>query len=33
MFQQEMIYQIFDDIINEMNSLIYDYNQRTSKPS
>jgi hypothetical protein len=31
MFQQKMIYQILDGIINEMNSLICDYNQRISK--
>ncbi len=30
-FQQKMICQILDGIINEMNSLINDYNQRTSK--
>jgi len=33
MFHKKMIYQILDGIINEMNSLIYDYSQRTSKPS
>jgi hypothetical protein len=33
MFHQKMICQMFDGIINEMNSLIYDYSQKTSKPS
>jgi hypothetical protein len=32
-FQQKMILQILDGIINEINSLIYDYSQRTSKLS
>jgi len=31
MFQQKMICQILDGVINEMNSLIRDYSQRTSK--
>jgi hypothetical protein len=31
MFHQKNIYQIFDNIINKMNFLIYDYSQSTSK--